>query len=172
MSSVTNFLRNPDGKYISVEQTIIGSDIPESSTFVAFDSVIFARKAGQAALTAPKFDTVAKDGEATAVMNKDERWLLSSSIEDGRIVMHYYGLGPTITNALLEYGVEDPQFPQDPLIITQHLKGVLRAEYIADGPMDLTSANRYYEGDLPIPFADVELSPAGGLLASMVAPIE
>jgi|GEM_PF-2979398 len=165
MTSVTNFEHNPDGSYATIEQNISGNDIPEGSTFVAFDSLAFARSTGQVAISEIKCDRV-EGGNILSVENRDNRWLMWASIRDGKVNLTYRDLGLSMIAVLAERGVEIPDLSPDSLRVKQHIDVIRGVDYVGDGPMDLTSENQYEDSTLPAPYSDVELTPEGGLITA------
>lgn len=166
MTSVTNFEHNPDGSYAAIEQNINGNDIPEGSTFVAFDSLAFARSTGQVAISEIKCDRV-EGGNILGVENRDNRWLMWASIRDGKVNLTYRDLGLSMIEALAERGAEIPKLTNDCLRVKQHVDIVRGVDYVGDGPMDLTSENQYEDSTLPAPHSDVALMPEGGLMTAV-----
>jgi hypothetical protein len=169
MTLVTNFERTPDGQYTSIEQVFDGGDIPEGSTFVAFDAVKFARSTGQVALVIGiEYGTIEEDGSALVVENRDDRWQVWGTIEDGALNLRYYGLGSAMMSALIEQGVEKPELSADCLKVAQRIDVIRGIHYIGDGPLDHTAKDRRND-TLPAPGTDISPTPEGEVMVAVTA---
>jgi len=167
MPLVTNFERDENGQYLSIEQLLDGQDIPEGSTFVAFDSVKFAQATGQVAIA--DIEVVGTvTGSVLNVDNKDKRWRLWATIKSNtNLQAHYLGLGPAMIEALRQHGIEQSELTADFLRVKQRVDGVKNIDYIGDGPMELTSDSRCDDGFLPAPYSDVAVTPEGAFLTAV-----
>jgi hypothetical protein len=164
MSSYSVFERDRNGKIWRIHQEIDSAEMPENSTFVAFDAVAFARATGQLALIAGITCDSTSDSFMAAVDNRDNRWDVDANFTNGTLDLNYKAPGASTFKALTEH-FGHPMYIRPVVGVTQHIDAIYSCDYVGDGQMSRMGLAResVEEGYLPAPGTQLAITDSGVL---------